>query len=149
MKIQSESEDLMVSETFGYTKTDVVVTQVIKGDDSLLNTTIKIREPYYPFEIDGVKGYISGDNYEPAIVGNEYVLFLGKYSGDMELYKDAYSVKYCERGKYLVNDTLLNSRSNTNMVIENMTNEELNVGPYNSDFYKDIYKDVVKKYILK
>lgn len=146
--IQPEKENLMVSDFFGYTKTKVLITEVLKGDENLLNQTIIYREPYFESTIDGVDGYVTSANYEPAIVNDEYILFLSNYTGSFELYKDAYSLKYYEKGKYPLNNNLKNLRTNTESYIDNISNEELNIGPNDGTVYRDIYKSLLDKYVL-
>ena len=99
--IQDGKENLEVTESFGYTKTKVLITEILKGDKNLLNQVIVYTEPYYEKIIKGVLGYVLMDNYEPAIINNEYILFLDDYTGETEIYKGTYTLKYCETGKYL------------------------------------------------
>ena len=47
---------------------------------------------YFETTINGVLGYVTSENYEPAIINNEYILFLKKYTGDVEAYKGIYSL---------------------------------------------------------
>lgn len=147
--IQPDKENLIVTEHFGYTNTKVLVTEVLKGDKSLLNQTIVYREPYFETTIDGITGYVLTSNYKPAIINNEYVLFLNKYTGDYELYKEGYFLRYYEKGKYPLNNNIKNLRTNTSNFVDSLSNEELNISSYyETTVYRDIYKELLNKYIL-
>ncbi len=146
--IQDGKENLAVTESFGRTKTKVLVTEVLKGNEDLLNQVIIYREPYYEKIIKGVLGYIVDENYEPAIINNEYILFLSNYTGESQVYKDAYTLEYCELGKYLVNENIKRMRTSTDAYVDGLSNEELNIGPEKSTFYRKMYKSVIDKYIL-
>ncbi len=88
------------------------------------------------------------DNYEPAIINNEYILFLDDYTGETEIYKGTYTLKYCETGKYLVNENINRARTSVDAYVDGLSNEELNIGPEKSTFYRKMYKSVIDKYIL-
>lgn len=147
--IQPEKENLMVNDNLGYTNTKVLVTEVLKGNKNLLNQTIVYREPYFETTINGVTGYVVDANYKPAIINNEYVLFLNNYTGDYELYKGVYSMRYYEKGKYPLNNNIKNLRTNTSNFVDSLSNEELNISSYyETTVYRDIYKELLNKYIL-
>ena len=146
--IQDGKENLAVTENFGRTKTKVLVTEVLKGNEDLLNQIIIYREPYYEKIINGVLGYVMDENYEPAIINNEYILFLSNYTGESQVYKDAYTLEYCELGKYLVNENIKRARTSVDAYVDGLSNEELNIGPEKSTFYRKMYKSVIDKYIL-
>ena len=145
--IQENKENLIVSDSLGYTKTKVLVTEVFKGDKNLLNQVITYMEPYYEITVDGITGYDVSANYAPAIVNSEYILFLRKYDGDFELYKDTYIIQYYEKGKYLVSNNLKKMRTNISDYVDSLSNEELNIGYNASKVYRNIYKTVIDKYI--
>ena len=96
---------------------------------------------------DGITGYDVSANYAPAIVNSEYILFLRKYDGDFELYKDTYIIQYYEKGKYLVSNNLKKMRTNISDYVDSLSNEELNIGYNASKVYRNIYKTVIDKYI--
>ncbi len=146
--IQDGKENLEVTESFGYTKTKVLITEILKGDKNLLNQVIVYTEPYYEATINGVLGYVIIDNYEPAIIGNEYILFLDNDTSGAEIYKGTYALKYCETGKYLVNENINRVRTSVDAYVDGLSNEELNIGPEKSTFYRKMYKSVIDKYIL-
>ena len=146
--IQAGTENLAVSESFGYTNTKVFVTEVLKGDTNLLTHIIVYTEPYYEATINGAFGYILSDNYEPAVINNEYILFLDDYTGETEIYKGTYTLNYCETGKYPVNENIKRTRTSMDAYVDGLSNEELNIGPEKSTFYRKMYKSVIDKYIL-
>ena len=149
--IQEEKEILMVDDSFGYTNTKVLVTEVIKGDENLINQIVIYREPYFETTQNGVSGYIMCANYLPAIINNEYILFLNNYTGNFELYKGIYSMRYYEKGKYSVNNGIKKIRTNTTDFVNSLSSEELNIGPNGGTeeaIYRDIYKSVLDKYVL-
>ncbi len=146
--IQDGKENLAVTENFGRTKTKVLVTEVLKGNEDLLNQIIIYREPYYEKIINGVLGYVMDENYEPAIIGNEYILFLDNDTSGAEIYKGTYALKYCETGKYPVNENIKRARTSVDAYVDGLSNEELNIGPEKSTFYRKMYKSVIDKYIL-
>ncbi len=146
--IQDGKENVAVSEHFGYTKTKVLITEVLKGDKSLLDQIIFYREPYYEATIKGVSGYVADENYKPAIINNEYILFLNNYTGETEIYKETYSLEYYENSKYPVNENIKRMRTSTDAYVDGLSNEELNIGPEKSTFYRKMYKSVIDKYIL-
>ena len=149
--IQEGKENLLISDTHGYTYTKVLVTEVLKGDKNLLNKIIIFSEPYFETVINDTPAYMINDNYLPAIFGNEYFLFLKEYTGDFELYKGVYILCYDEKGKYPVNDNVKKIRTNTSDFVDCLSNEELNLstgGGTDEEIYRDIYKSVLDKYVL-
>lgn len=146
--IQDNKENLLISDTHGYTYTKVLVTKVLNGDNNLLNKTIIFSEPYFETIIKDTPAYMINDNYSPAAVDQEYILFLKEYTGDNDLYKGIYILCYDEKGKYPVNNSINKARTNTNDFVDSLTNEELNIGPKDSTVYRNIYKSVLDKYIL-
>lgn len=144
--IQNEKESLVGSDYTGYIHTNVLVTEVLKGDENLVNNTISFSEQYFETEIDGVSKYVMYDNYSPAITGREYILFLKSYKGDYEAYNGVYLLVYGEKGKYIVNENSDKTRAVSDDAAEELTNEELNIGPYGSEVYRSIYNEVMEKY---
>lgn len=150
--IQEGKENLLINDTFGYTNTKVLVTEVFKGDKDLLNQKIIYREPYVETIINDKPAYIINENYMPAIVNNEYILFLKDYTGDNELYTGAYSLCYGEKGKYPVKYDIDTTYITTSFYVDSLSNEELNMGPEDNgemQIYREIYKSVLDKYVLK
>lgn len=146
--ILNDKETLMVDDSFGYTKTKVLVNDVINGDVALIDQTITCIEAYFETTRYDTSGYIMCGNYEPAIPGSEYILFLNKYTGKTEIYKGVYFIAYHETGKYLVTDDIKNTDIAVSDYVDSLTNEELNIGPKDSTVYRSIYKSVMEKYVL-
>lgn len=147
--IQDGQENLVQDNNFGYTKTTVLITDVLKGDETMTDSTIVFREPYILVVRDGITGYIINENYLPSTTGSEYILFLGKSSDDIELYKGTYYLLYDEKGKYPIRDDMDPEHMTTSFYVDNLTNAQLNIGPKDSSEYRNIYKSIINKYILK
>lgn len=83
----------------GYTKTDGVVSEVLKGDVSA-GDTITITEECYTTDNGSVLHTQQG--YLPMETGQRYLLFLTAYSEDREVFAGMYFPTELEYGKYLL-----------------------------------------------
>ncbi|MDP5272857.1 hypothetical protein [Chengkuizengella axinellae] len=82
----------------GITETNVNVSNVIKGDESLENTKITVNENYY--SRDNGKTFTTSDDYTPLRNGGKYILFLVK-----EASNETYSIWALQQGKYNMDNT--------------------------------------------
>lgn len=107
---------------FGYTKTAVVVSEVLKGDVSI-GDTIWVTEECYTTDNGSVLWTQQG--YLPMQIDERYLLFLMRYSDTKTDYAGMYYPAELEYGKYLLGiqdgaDDIHNSAASA---------EELQIGP--------------------
>ena len=57
-------------------------------------------------------------------------------------------MEYYENSKYPANENIKRMRTSTDAYVDGLSNEELNIGPEKSTFYRNMYKSVIDKYIL-
>ena len=127
---------------YGYNITPIEIEKVYSGDDVNLGDIINIVEEYYTGHYPNGKKYIWAiENYNPAKKGNQYIFFLKKCSDLDEDTKGMYFPLGVEKGKYLINDKTKDISN-----IKKMSNEELEIGTWDSSEYKNILIDVFKKY---
>ena len=98
VKILPFSENIMINNERGYTKTMVEVTEVYSGDIDV-GDIINLREPYFSITNDsGISQEIYTGNYYKSEVGSEYIVFVSKYLDD-----DLYGLRFGDRGRYEAN----------------------------------------------
>ena len=121
----------------GYTKTKVEVSDVYKGHLNK-NDIITIRESFFDRinKETGEKYRVSYNLYEPCTEGKEYIFFLNKDD------KDIYHIVNLIYGKYPLIE--LDERNVSG--VNDLTNEELNLGEGKFTTYKNIFIEVMKKY---
>ena len=107
---------------FGYTKTAVVVSEVLKGDVSA-GDTIFVTEECYTTDNGAVLWTQEG--YLPMEIGERYLLFLIRYSDKKTDYAGMYYPTQLEYGKYLLG----NQDGITDMQNSAASAEELQIGP--------------------
>ena len=107
---------------FGYTKTAVVVSEVLKGDVSI-GDTILVTEECYTTDDGSVLWTQQG--YLPMQIDEPYLLFLMRYSDQKTDYAGMYYPTELEYGKYLLG----NQEGGTTSHSSAATEEDLQIGP--------------------
>lgn len=107
---------------FGYTKTAVVVSEVLKGDVSI-DDTIWVTEECYTTDNGSVLWTQQG--YLPMQIDERYLLFLTRYSDKKTDYAGMYYPTELEYGKYLLG----NREGGTTFHSSTATEENLQIGP--------------------
>lgn len=131
--------------TYAATISTLEITKVIQGDLEV-GDQVKLAESYYTVEEDGVKtikmapGYTK--LYAPSKVGQEYLFFFDKPAED-GVFADIYFPLWRELGRYPVVSPL----SRTALSVDDMSNEELNLGEGDATEYKEFYKQVIQKFM--
>ena len=107
---------------FGYTKTAVVVSEVLKGDVSAGDTIFDTEECY---TTDNGAVLWTQEGYLPMEIGERYLLFLIRYSDKKTDYAGMYYPTQLEYGKYLLG----NQDGITDIQNSAASAEELQIGP--------------------
>ena len=106
----------------GYTKTAVVVSEVLKGDVSAGDTIFDTEECY---TTDNGAVLWTQEGYLPMEIGERYLLFLIRYSDKKTDYAGMYYPTQLEYGKYLLG----NQDGITDIQNSAASAEELQIGP--------------------
>lgn len=130
------TDDILMSYT---TVTPLQVTHTYKGDFEE-GETIDICEKYFKKEHNGEMRILHYGNYMPSTVGQEYIFFLKDCPKGTE-WEGKYSVSSFERSRYPV---LTQTRSSA--LIDEMSNEELNLDDGDATVYKELLKEVSDQY---
>lgn len=131
---------------YGITYTDIEVVSVFLGDVSV-GDKLNITEEYYCVDELTTRNIFHTENYGPSTIGQEYIFFLKEYFDSKFEFKGKYFPLGVEKGRYPIlveQNPLTRKRSSVN--IDELTNEELNLGNENSTEYREIFEDVIKKY---
>ena len=132
-----DSENIMLDDIWGYTKTKLKVNKVYQGDIEE-ETIIYLREPYYHLVyVDGDEFDVFENNYDKCEVDREYIFFLGRYIGT-----DLYGLANGELGRYPV----LKETRGITPDVDSLSNEDLDLGENDTTMYREIYNEVLKKY---
>lgn len=131
------SKNILLDDLWGYTKTKLKVNKVYQGDIQE-GEIISLSEPYFLFTFTDGKVYQSfSDNYDKSEVGREYIFFLGKYDAE-----DLYVLMNGTLGRYPV----LKETRGVEPDIDSLSNEDLDLGEYDTTTYREIYSEVLEKY---
>ncbi len=140
--LEGKSNRLMIEDgtvLFGYTSTNIEVTDVIKGEINK-GDIITITEEYWAtLSYEGID-YWSQGSYYPARVNREYYFFLKAYSDPF--YKNKYFPIDLEMGKYRADLQILSLRS-----LPHISNRELEIGKDDHRTYRNFFlKVILNKY---
>lgn len=125
------------TEIFGYTVTQLNISEVFKGD-VIRGETITITEEYYTLANNSNLIYTQG-NYMPAQENGEYIFFLKAYDATSS-YADMYFPVDLEYGKYSV------SLASEMISLANASTEELEIIS-SDDRYVQFATKVIENYL--
>lgn len=107
----------------GYTKTEVMVQHVYKGDSTKQGTVYSVAEPYYSVNrsIEPGRDVIYYEGYTPLINGSRYILFINDSSGINWIHA-------LYQGKYNIDNTDMQEQKlwmNIDSIYSNLRNQVL------------------------
>ena len=138
-KVLPNKENIVWKEiSYGYTKTQLEITEVYNGDKEV-GDIITLIEDYYYINEDSMVRY---DLYNPSQPGKEYLFFLRYDNREGSVRQGTYYIPQCNMGRFPVteeDDRIVFS-------VEKLDNSYFDLADGNINHYKDVYKEVLKKY---
>lgn len=128
--------------TYGYITSTLEITASYKGDLSV-GDKITLGEEYYIDKFEGEDFVFNDSNYYPSDVGKEYLFFLKGYPANHPVFPGIYYPVGYELGRYPVPP----AQTRASIDVDTYTNEQLNLGPLDSEGYRYFFEEVLEKYI--
>ncbi len=137
-KVLPNKENILCEDIhYGYTKTQLEITEVY-NDDKEVGNIITLIEDYY---IDQ-NTMFRHDLYNPSQPGKEYLFFLAYDNREGSARQGTYYIPQCMMGRFPV----IEDDDRAVLRVEELDNSYFDLADGSIDHYKDIFKEVLKKY---